>query len=88
LVVYFTPTGWATEMANRDDIPRTTPAEIEHLIRQIQGANLDQVSKDNIERLLRTVLTLVGLLGRRNTSINKLRQMIFGLCIPKIQSDF
>src|SRR5262245_22676549 len=65
-------------MANREDIPRTTPAEIEHLIRQIQGANLDQGSKDKIERLLRIVLALVELLGRRNISIKKLRQMIFG----------
>ena len=65
-------------MANREDIPRTTPSEIEHLIRQIQGANLDQDSKDKIERLLRTVLNLVELLGRRNISIKKLRQMIFG----------
>jgi Transposase IS66 family len=65
-------------MANRDDIPRTTPAEIEHLIEQIRGANLDQGSKDKIERLLRTVLILVELLERRNTSIKKLREMIFG----------
>lgn len=65
-------------MANREDIPRTTPAEIEHLIEQIRGANLDQSSKDKIERLLRTVLTLVELLQRRNISIKKLRQMIFG----------
>ncbi len=65
-------------MANIDDIPRTTPAEVEHLIQQIRGANLDQGAKDKIERLLRTVLTLVELLQRKNTSIKKLRQMIFG----------
>jgi hypothetical protein len=65
-------------MANREDIPRTTPAEIEHLIEQLRGANLDQSSKDKIERLLRTVLTLAELLQRRNISIKKLRQMIFG----------
>src|SRR5262247_4487892 len=65
-------------MANRDDIPRTTSAEIEHLIEQLRGANLDQGSKDKIERLLRTVLTLAELLQRRNISIKKLRQMIFG----------
>ncbi len=65
-------------MANRDEIPRTTPAEIENLIEQIRGANLDPGSKEKIERLLRTVLTLVELLQRRNTSIKKLREMIFG----------
>src|SRR5215510_5238002 len=65
-------------MANRDDIPRTTSAEIEHLIEQLRGTNLDQGSKDKIERLLRTVLTLAELLQRKNISIKKLRQMIFG----------
>jgi hypothetical protein len=65
-------------MANRDGIPRTTPAEIENLIQQIRAANLDPGSKDKIERLLLTVLTLVELLQRRNTSIKKLREMIFG----------
>jgi hypothetical protein len=65
-------------MANRDEIPRTTPAEIENLIEQIRGANLDPGAKDKIERLLRTVLTLVELLGRRKTSIKKLHEMIFG----------
>jgi hypothetical protein len=65
-------------MANQEDLPRTTPAGIEQLIRQIRATNLDQGSKDKIERLLRTVLTLVELLQRRNTSIKKLREMIFG----------
>lgn len=65
-------------MANREEIPRTTPTEIEHLIQQVRNTNLDQGSKDKIERLLRTVLTLVELLQRRNTSIKKLREMIFG----------
>jgi transposase len=65
-------------MANRDEIPRATPAEIENLIQQVRGANLDPGSKDKIERLLRTVLSLLELLQRRNTSIKKLREMIFG----------
>jgi hypothetical protein len=58
-------------MANRADIPRTTSAEIEQLIRQIRGANLNQGAKDKIERLLCTVLILVELLQRKNTSIKK-----------------
>jgi hypothetical protein len=72
-------------MANRDEVPRTTPAEIENLIEQIRGANLEPGSKDKIERLLRTVLTLVELLQRRNTSIKKLREMIFGRRTEKRQ---
>jgi hypothetical protein len=65
-------------MAKEDEAPRTNPAEIENLIKQIRGTNLEPGAKEKIERLLRTVLTLVELLQRKNTSIKKLRQMIFG----------
>jgi transposase len=65
-------------MAKDDETPRTNPAEIESLIEQIRGTNLDPRAKEKIERLLRTVLTLVELLQRKNTSIRKLREMIFG----------
>src|SRR5262245_9228848 len=65
-------------MAKEDETPRTNPAEIENLIKQIRGTNLEPGAKDKIERLLRTVLTLVELLQRKNTSIKKLREMIFG----------
>jgi transposase len=65
-------------MANKEEIPRTSPAEIENLIEQIRGTNLEPGTKAKIERLLRTVLMLVELLQRRNTSIRKLREMIFG----------
>src|ERR1700741_2118076 len=65
-------------MAKENETPRTNPAEIESLIEQIRGTNLDARAKDKVERLLRTVLTLVELLQRKNTSIKKLREMIFG----------
>jgi transposase len=65
-------------MAKEDETPRTNPAEIENLIEQIRGTNLDPRAKEKVERLLRTVLSLVELLQRKNTSIKKLRQMIFG----------
>jgi hypothetical protein len=65
-------------MAKEDETPRTNPAEIENLIEQIRGANLEPGANEKIERLLRTVLALVELLQRKNTSIKKLRQMIFG----------
>jgi transposase len=65
-------------MAKEDETPRTNPAEIENLIKQIRGTNLEPGAKEKIERLLRTVLTLVEVLQRKNTSIKKLRQMIFG----------
>jgi transposase len=73
-------------MAKRDEIPRTTPAEVENLIRQIRAANLDPGSKDKIERLLRTVMALVDMLERRNTSIKKLREMIFGRRTEKLHA--
>ncbi len=73
-------------MANRDEIPRTTPGEIENLIQQIRAANLDPGSKDKIERLLRTVMKLVEMLERRNTSIKKLRDLIFGRRTEKDQA--
>lgn len=65
-------------MAKGEEIPKTNPAEIEKLIEQIRATNLEPGAKDKIERLLRTVLALVELLQRKNTSIKKLQQMIFG----------
>jgi transposase len=73
-------------MAKEDETPRTNPAEIESLIEQIRGTNLDPRAKDKVERLLRTVLTLVELLQRKNTSIKKLREMIFGKRTERHQS--
>jgi len=70
--------GERPSMAKGEEIPRTNPAEIEKLIEQIRGTNLDPGAKDKIERLLRTVLSLLELLQRKNTSIKKLRELIFG----------
>ena len=65
-------------MAKGEEIPKTNSSEIENLIEQIRKTNLEPGAKEKIERLLRTVLTLVEILQRKNTSIKKLRQMIFG----------
>src|SRR5215470_20352513 len=65
-------------MAKREEIPKTNPAEIEKLIEQIRATNLEPSAKDKVERLLRTILALLELLQRKNTSIKKLQQMIFG----------
>ena len=51
-------------MGKGEEIPKTNPAEIENLIEQIRGTNLDPRAKEKVERLLRTVLTLVELLQR------------------------
>lgn len=65
-------------MAKREEIPKTSPAEVENLIEQIRVTNLEPSAKEKIERLLRTILILVELLQRKKTSIKKLREMIFG----------
>jgi transposase len=65
-------------VAKGEEIPKTNSSEIENLIEQIRKTNLEPGAKEKIERLLRTVLTLVEILQRKNTSIKKLRQMIFG----------
>jgi transposase len=78
VVVIPKPEGERPSMAKGEEIPRTNPAEIENLIEQIRGTNLDPGAKDKIERLLRTILSLLELLQRKNTSIKKLRELIFG----------
>jgi len=67
-------------MATGEEIPKTNPAEIENLIERFKGSNhnLKPSDAELIERLLRTVLVLVDLLQRKNMSIKKLREMIFG----------
>ena len=61
-----------------ESIPTTSKSEIEGLIRQIRASSLDPAARDKIERLLRTVLSLVLLLEKKNTSITKLKKLIFG----------
>jgi hypothetical protein len=41
-------------VAKGEEIPKTNPSEIENLIEQIRGTNLEPGSKEKIERLLRT----------------------------------
>jgi hypothetical protein len=65
-------------MAKEEEIPQTNSEEIEDLIEQIRGTNLEPGVKAKIERLLRTILNLVALLQRKNISIAKLRKLIFG----------
>ena len=72
-------------MAKGEEIPKTNPAEVENLIEQIRGTNLEPGAKEKIERLLRTILMLVELLQRKNTSIKRLREMIFGKHTEKQQ---
>jgi hypothetical protein len=52
-------------MAKKDELPQTNPAEIELVIKQIQASNLEPSTKEKAERLLRTVMVLLNLLGRK-----------------------
>jgi hypothetical protein len=65
-------------MAKGSEIPKTDSAEIEILIARLKQNKLEQRDVELIERLLRTVLVLVNLLQRKNISIKRLREMIFG----------
>ena len=50
-------------MAKDDETPGANPAEIENLIEQIWRTNLEPGAKEKIERLLRIVLTLEGVIN-------------------------
>jgi hypothetical protein len=65
-------------MGKGEEIPKTNPAEIEAVIARVKQSNIEQRDVELIERLLRTVLVLVKLLERKNISIKKLREMVFG----------
>jgi hypothetical protein len=65
-------------MGKGEEIPKTNPAEIEAAIDRVKQSNIEQRDVELIERLLRTVLVLVKLLERKNISIKKLREMVFG----------
>ena len=61
-----------------ESIPTTSRSEVEGLIRQLRASSLDPAAKDKIERLLRTILSMVLLLEKKNTSIAKLKKLIIG----------
>jgi hypothetical protein len=65
-------------MAKNDELPQTTPAEIESVIKRIQASNLEPSTKEKAERLLRTVMVLLNLLERKSISIKRLRDLVFG----------
>jgi hypothetical protein len=44
-------------MAKWDEPPRTNPAEVENLIEQILGTNLEPGAEEKIERLLSSITT-------------------------------
>src|SRR5215510_4834380 len=65
-------------MAMRDDIPKTDPSEIEALIHCLKQSNLEPHDTQLVERLLLLVLSTASLLQHKNTSIERLKRLIFG----------
>jgi len=65
-------------MAKGEEIPKTDPAEIEAVIERLKQSNIARGDVELIERLLRRVMVLAGLLQRKNMSIKRLRDLIFG----------
>ena len=65
-------------MSKTDEIPTTNPDEIEALIQKLKDGKLDKKDAQLIERLLRTFLSLISLLQKKNQSIAKLKRMLFG----------
>jgi DNA-directed RNA polymerase sigma subunit (sigma70/sigma32) len=59
-------------MANRDDIPKTDPSEIEALIQRLKQSNIEPRDAQLVERLLRLVLSMASLLQHKNASIKRL----------------
>jgi chorismate mutase len=64
-------------MANRDDIPKTDPSEIEALINRLKQSYLEPHDTQLVERLLRLVLSMASLLRHKNASIKRLKRLIF-----------
>jgi hypothetical protein len=65
-------------MADKEEIPKTNPEEIEALIDQIKATNLDPDLKAKNERLLRALLALINLLQKKSLSLRRLRNLVFG----------
>lgn len=65
-------------MARDEQIPKTDAAEIERVIERLRESNLEKKDQELVERLLRTVLTLVRVLQEKNISLKRLKRMIFG----------
>ena len=65
-------------MPKHDDIPSTDTSEIEALIARLDAGQLREGDAQTLGRLLRTFLSLVHLLQRKNSSIARLKRLLFG----------
>jgi hypothetical protein len=74
-------------MKNNDDIHSTDTNEIKHHINRIKQGELDQGDALLIEKLLSLLLTIVSLLERKHTSIQRMKELLFGMKEKKRGKD-
>jgi transposase len=74
-------------MNNNDDIPTTDTNEIKQLINRVKQGELDQGDAQLIEKLLNFLLTIVSLLERKQTSIRRMKELLFGTKEKKCGKD-
>ncbi len=65
-------------MSEHDSPDSTNPSEIEALIARLKQGSLAQQDTLLVERLLRLLLCLIRIVEQKNTSISRLKRMLFG----------
>ncbi len=65
-------------MTEHEPSDSTNPSEIEALIARLRHGSLAQQDTLLIERLLRLLLRLIHIVEQKNTSISRLKRMLFG----------
>ena len=63
----------------------TTPQEIEQLIERVKSWQIEEKDKKLLSKLLRLVLTLIQVVQAKNSTISKLKRLIFGSRPEKTQ---
>jgi transposase len=74
-------------MKNNDDIHSADTNEIKHLINRVKQGELDQGDALLIEKLLSILLTIVSLLERKHTSIQRMKELLFEMKEKKRGKD-
>ncbi len=65
-------------MSEHEPPTSTSPPEIEALISRLKQSNLSSSDAQLAERLFRLLLNLIHLVERKNTSISRLKRLLFG----------
>lgn len=65
-------------MKDEENIPKIKSNEIEELIKRMEGYQLPSADKDLITRLLRMWLVVLGLMNKPKTTLDYVKQMLFG----------